>query len=68
MSRRNSFIQEGETSRYVVIGETGSIFLMKENRYPEKGEVLELPKGRAESLLSANLIAPYMDAQEPIKE
>lgn len=56
------------TNKYTVIGETGSIFLSAENRYPEKGEVLELTKERAEMLLSNNLIAPYESAQEIIKE
>lgn len=56
------------TNKYTVIGETGSIFLSAENRYPVKGEVLELTKERADMLLSNNLIAPFMDAQETIKE
>lgn len=56
------------TNKYTVIGETGSIFLSAENRYPEKGEVLELTKERAELLLSSNLIAPYESEQETIKE
>ena len=56
------------TNKYTVIGETGSIFLSAENRYPEKGEVLELTKERADFLLSNNLIAPYESAQEIIKE
>ena len=55
-------------NKYMVIGETGSIFLSAENRYPEKGEVLELTKERAETLLSNNLIAPFVEAQEIIKE
>ena len=55
-------------NKYTVIGETGSIFLSIENRYPEKGEVLELTKERADFLLSNNLIAPYESAQEIIKE
>lgn len=55
-------------NKYTVIGETGSIFLSAENRYPEKGEVLELTKERADFLLSNNLIAPYESAQEIIKE
>ncbi len=56
------------TNKYTVIGETGSIFLSAENRYPVKGEVLELTKERADMLLSNNLIAPFVDAQEIIKE
>lgn len=56
------------TNKYTVIGETGSIFLRAENRYPEKGEVLELTKERAELLLSSNLIAPFVEVQEIIKE
>ncbi len=56
------------TNKYTVIGETGSIFLSAESRYPVKGEVLELTKERAEMLLSNNLIAPYESAQEIIKE
>ena len=55
-------------NKYTVIGETGSIFLSAENRYPIKGEVLELTKERAEMLLSNNLIAPFVEAQEIIKE
>lgn len=55
-------------NKYTVIGETGSIFLSAENLYPEKGEVLELTKERAEMLLSNNLIAPFVEAQEIIKE
>ena len=56
------------TNKYTVIGETGSIFLSAEGRYPVKGEVLELTKERAEMLLSNNLIAPFVEAQEIIKE
>ena len=55
-------------NKYTVIGETGSIFLSAENRYPVKGEVLELTKERADFLLSNNLIAPFVDAQETTKE
>lgn len=68
MKVNNFRTQSNGQNRYTVIGETGSIYLSRENRYPEKGEVIELSKERASALLSSNLIAPFVDAQETIKE
>lgn len=68
MKVNNFRTQSNGQNRYTVIGETGSIYLSRENRYPEKGEVIELSKERADALLSSNLIAPFVDAQEVIKE
>lgn len=68
MKANNNKTQVTGQDRYLVIGETGSIYLGRENRYPEKGEVIELSKERASALLSSNLIAPFVDAQETIKE
>ena len=68
MRTNNTKTQVTGQDRYIVIGETGSIYLGRENRYPEKGEVIELSKARADALLSSNLIAPFVDAQEITKE
>ena len=68
MKTNNTKIQPSGQNLYIVIGESGSVYLGLENRYPEKGEVIELSKERAEALLSPNLIAPFVDAQEVIKE
>lgn len=68
MKANNFKTQSSGQSRYTVIGETGSVYLSRENRYPEKGEVIELSKERAAALLSSNLIAPYESAHEINKE
>jgi hypothetical protein len=51
-------------SKFIVTCETGQVYLALENRYPEKGEVLELTEERANVLLSAGLIAKHEGAQE----
>lgn len=64
MNPKNKPIKTG-LPRFTVICETGMIYLSQENRYPEKGEVIELTEERASLLLSANLIARVETTDAP---
>ena len=67
MNPKNKIVKTG-LPRFTVMCETGLIYLSQENRYPEKGEVIELTEERASLLLSANLIARVEMTEAPQDE